>query len=156
LLDLAEAAELVGSRLVADRYVVNIELATELPSIWFDRLTRTHAEGCLERSRGTAAVHGRLRRAVGDSWSQLFTIWIVEMPSPDGCQQLVADVGSGIGDASRHVAGVAAGRLFALVVAGSCRIGAAPVETRASVAEFAERTRVLLAAWAARAPASNA
>ena len=149
--DLADVAGQVGARVLSSRYVLEIEVATELPAIWFDKGARKHAEEMLERSLGIALISGTLRRGFGNTAGQMFLTWIVELPSPDDCAQLVADVGNGSAHEGRYVVAVSAGRLFALCVAGSFQQGVEPYESRTALTELAERTRVELSDWAAAA-----
>lgn len=143
-LDLADVAARVGSRVFSSQYVVEIEVATDLPAIWFDKGGRKHAEQMLERSLGVALITGRLRRALGNGAEQMFLTWIAELPSSDDCVQLVADVGSGSAHDGRYVVAVSAGRLFALCVAGSFQQGVEPYESRARLVELAEQVQAEL------------
>jgi hypothetical protein len=142
--DLAAVAMRVGARVLAARYVVEIEVATKLPSVWFDRARRRHADETLARSLGIAASHGTLRRAFRDRGNQMFVIWIAEMPSPHDCVQLVSDVGAGTGHEGRFAVGVSGGCLFALLVAGSCQEGVQPFESLSTIVDLAEQTRAEL------------
>lgn len=142
--DLVDIAALVGEQILSERYVFYLEVATELPSVWFDKPKRSQAEEALGRSLGTVMISGTLRRAFGGSAVQMFWTWIVEMPTPEDCVQLVADVGSGAHMGGRSVVGVAARRLFALLVAGSVQESVSPIESPATLTDLADRTRMLL------------
>ena len=147
--DLADVAGRVGARVLSSRYVLEIEVATELPAIWFDRDGRKHAAETLERSLGVVLIRGTLRRGFGNTAGQMLLTWIVELTSPNDCAQLVSDVGNGSAHEGRYVVAVSAGRLFALCVAGSFQQGVEPYESQAALTEIAERTRVELSDSAA-------
>jgi hypothetical protein len=142
--DLADVAARVGARVLVDRYVVEIKIATELPPIWFDKTRRKHAEETLEGSLGMAAIRGTLRRAFGEHPSQMLMVWIAEMPSADDSVQLLADVGNGVAHEGRYAVGVSAGCLFALVVAGSFQQGVEPYESLSALTDLADETRAVL------------
>ncbi|HET9515952.1 MAG TPA: hypothetical protein VFO95_18610 [Gemmatimonadales bacterium] len=142
--DLADIAERVGRRVLSSRYTVDIEVAAEIPSVWFDPSRRTHAEQVLERARGVAAIFGNLRRTVGGGPNQAVMVWIAEMPCPEDCVQLAADVGRGLAQEGTVVVGVSTARLFTLCVAGSFQQGVAPYESPETVADLADRIRAVL------------
>lgn len=66
------------------------------------------------------------------------------MPNAEDAATLVRFVGSDRRSDSRFAAGVASGRLFSLLVAGSLVTGVAPFESAESLAAMAGETRALL------------
>lgn len=142
--DLAALAHQIASRILRDRYIVDIEVAAELPFVWFDKSRREHAAEVLERSPGIVAIHGSLRRIAGGTAGQMWVLWIAEVLSPADSVRLVADVGDGAALGGRFAFGVSAGRLFALLVAGSCQDGVEPVDSPAALKDLGGRIRALL------------
>ena len=145
-IDLMAAADAVIERVLSERYQCEIEIATDLPSVWFDPGRRAHAEDTLKRARGIASIHGTPRNYEGHWTSQMLVLWLAEMPSAEDGQALVADVGNGGRHVGRSVAATAAGNVFAVLVAGSTQIGVAPHESRQSTRELIEQTRQVLLA----------
>lgn len=142
--DLAAVAQRIGSRVLSENYVVEIEVATDLPAVWFDQNRRDHAAELLKRCRGIVTLHGSLRRSAGTTEGQMFVMWVAEATSPSDGVQLVADVGERSTGDSRSVGAVSAGKLFALLVAGSSRQGVEPFESAATVNDLCRGIRVVL------------
>jgi hypothetical protein len=140
--DLVAVADRVAAEILSHRYVVEIEVATAVPDVWFAQGSRAHATKLLERSPGVVSIRGTLRRSTGRTTGQMFILWIAEVASPADGLQLVADVGEDAG--GRFVVGESVRCLFALLVAGSYQIGVEPVETLASLKEYGRRVRALL------------
>lgn len=135
----------LAARLQRGRYIAEPEIATEVPSVWFDKAHRASAEQLLKKARGSVSVNGTLRRAYTDTpFAQQFVQWVVEMPSAEEARTLVEYVGVNTRLGSRFVIGVADGRLFSLLVAGSSMEGVASFETPESLASIATDTRALL------------
>lgn len=142
--DLAAVAHHIASKILCSRYLVEIEVATELPSVWFAKSRRERAAELLEGARGIVAIEGFLRTGAQVASGQMFVTWIAELPFPAECAQLVADVGDGETGDGRFVVAVSAGPLLAVLVAGSCQVGVEPLESLASLRALGSRMREVL------------
>ena len=144
-IDMAGLALRLAARLQRGRYIAEPEIATELPPVWFEKAHRSSAEQLLKKARGSISVNGTLRRAYTDKpFAQQFVQWVVEMPTAEEAGTLVEYVGVNTRLGSRLMVGVANGRLFSLLVAGSSMEGVASFETPESLASIANETRALL------------
>ena len=144
-IDMTALALRLAASLRHGRYIADPELAAEVPVIWFEKAHRSSAEQLLMRALGSVSVNGKLRRAyTNEPFSQQFVQWVVEMPSAEDARTLARYVGVNTRLGGQFVIGVASGRLFSLLVAGSVMEGVAPFETRESLAPLVDQTRALL------------
>jgi hypothetical protein len=144
-LDLASVALRLAANLQRGRYLAEPKLAAKIPEVWFEPSHRESAQQLLRLAKAGVAIRGRLRKIhVDDPASQQYSQWVVEMPTADNADTLVRYVGPNGQLGDRFVIGVAAGRLFSLLVAGSCRQGVAPFESRDSLGVLARETAALL------------
>lgn len=142
--DLTAIALLIAEELTNDRYVGRVQIAADLPEIWFEKQMRANVRVRLNHCLGVAAIHGTLREGYRDNGSQMFVEWVAEMPTAEDCSFLLRAVGSGKPLSARYSVGVSEGRLFALLVAGSAQQGVAPFESLESLSELAMVTRRIL------------
>ena len=144
-LDMSGLALRLAGNLQRGRYIADPELAAEVPPVWFAKTHRENAEHLLKRARAAISVKGTLRKAYTDKpFAQQFVQWVVEMPTAEEANTLVEYVGVNTRLGGRFVTGVANGRLFSLLVAGSSMEGVASFETPESLASIANETRALL------------
>ena len=144
-IDMAGLALRLAASLRRGRYIADPELATEVPAIWFQKSHRSSAEQLLKNALAVISVDGTLRHEYTDKpLAQQFIQWVVEMPSADEARTLVEYVGRDARLGGRFMIGVASGRLFSLLVAGSAMDGVDPFETPESLASIANQTRVTL------------
>lgn len=143
-LDLTGVALRIRENLSNGRYIAEVEIATELPEVWFDRNRRDGLGEKLKHCKGAAIIRGDLRRNFGDSFNQLLLVWVIEMPSSDDCESLMEAVGTGTPLTGRFAAGVSEGKLFTLAVGGSFQVGIEPFESPSSLRELAEEMRLVL------------
>jgi hypothetical protein len=144
-IDMTGLALRLAASLQRGRYTADPEIAAKVPSVWFEKAHRSSAEQLLKKSRGSISVNGTLRRAYTEKpFTQQFVQWVVEMPSAEEARTLVEYVGANTRLGSRFVTGVASGRSFSLLVAGSAWEGVDPFETPESLASIANDTRALL------------
>lgn len=143
-LDLTGIALLISEQLKKGRYIAHVEIATDLPEIWFDQDRRDNVRETLTACLGAATISGTLREKYGDSLQQLLLVWVIEMPSSSDCENLVKAVGSGAPLSGRYAVGVSEGKLFAILVAGSVQEGVEPFESPSSLWELAEQTKTVL------------
>ena len=144
-LDLSGLALRLAANLQRGRYIAEPELAAEVPPVWFAKTYRENAEHLLKRARAAISVKGTLRKAYTDKpFAQHFVQWVVEMPTAEEANTLVEYVGVNTRLGGRFVTGVANGRLFSLLVAGSSMEGVASFEAPESLASIANETRALL------------
>jgi hypothetical protein len=148
-IDVTTVALQLAEALRARRYVSHVEIAEKVPDVWFASSRREDARSRLSRALAAAVIHGDLRKEYSVDGMQMFLEWVVEMPTEGDCDQLVADVGTGTELDGIYVMGLAVGRLFALLVAGSWQQGVEPYESPSTLAEFAEEARVIMARKAA-------
>lgn len=145
-LDVTGIAIQISEQLTKGRYIGQVEIATEIPVIWFDRKQQRNVRQRLTDCLGAASINGTLRKAYGESFNQMFVVWVIEMPSSNDCEYLVDAVGSGNPLSGRYAVGVSEGKLFALFVAGSIQEGFEPFESLMTLQELAEQMRSLLKA----------
>ena len=148
-LDLTSVAIAVAGLVAADKYQPEtVSLATELPPIWLSRGKNTELERVLAGVRGGATVSARLRPGEHPKHeSQQFTVFIVETAQASDAQTLVRL--SQTGEARGHsMVGVAAGKLFSLVVARAFMDGVESYETPKSLPRFEEGLAKILARYA--------
>lgn len=144
-IDMAGLALRLAASLQRGRYVADPELAAEVPAVWFEKSHRSRAEQLLKKALGGISVNGKLRQAYSDKpFAQQFVQWVVEMPTAEEARTLVEYVGVNTRLGSRFVTGVASGRLFSLLVAGSAMEGVDSFETPESLTAIANETRALL------------
>jgi hypothetical protein len=144
-IDMTALALRLAATLQRGRYIAEPELGAELPDVWFDKANRARAEQLLKTSRAGIAVHGTLRRAyTTNPLAQQFVQWVVEMSSAEDANALVQYVGVNARLDSRFVIGLASGRLFSLLVAGSSMQGVASFESAESLAAIEKETRAAL------------
>jgi hypothetical protein len=144
-IDLVAVAQRIANEVLSERYVIgDVEVATEVPAVWFAKERRESAARILGRSPGIVGNHGSLRTSVAPPIGQMLVIWVAELPSSAEGAQLVADVGDGDTLDGRFVVGTTAGRLFVLLVAGSCQQGVEPFESAATVKDLASHIQQCL------------
>lgn len=144
-LDMTGLALRLAAALQKGRYIAEPEIRAEVPAVWFQAEHRSEAERLLTKARAGISVTGALRRGVTAKPSaQQFTQWVVEMPGAKEADALVQYVGMDARRGSRFAIGVASGRLFSLIVAGSFMEGVEPFESPESLAALADETRSLL------------
>jgi hypothetical protein len=144
-LDMSGLALRLAANLQRGRYTAEPQLAVDVPIAWFEKAHRADAEQLLRRAHAAISVQGTLRKAYTDNpFAQQFVQWVADMPSAEEANTLVeyVDVNTRLG--SRFVIGVASGRLFSLLVAGSSMEGVDSFETPQSLASIANETRALL------------
>jgi hypothetical protein len=144
-IDVTSVALQLAEAFRARRYVSYVVIAEKVPDVWFASSRREDARSRLSRALAAAVIHGDLRKEYSVDGMQMFVAWVVEMPGEGDCEQLVADVGTGTELDGRYVIGLAVGRLFALLVAGSWQQGVEPYESPSTLAELAEEARVIMA-----------
>jgi hypothetical protein len=142
-LDLTNIALRISEQLSEGRYRGEVEIATDLSEIWFDRDRRDDVRARLTACRGAAKIQGTLRDGYG-AHNQLFIEWVIEMPSSSDCEFLMDAVGSGTPLGGRYAAGISEGKLFAILVAGSAQEGVEPFESPSSLRDLAEQTKLIL------------
>ena len=142
--DLVTVMDRIVTEVLARRYRCELEIATDLPAVWFARDKRDAADRLIQSAHGIANLHGTLQDDEGDAASQLFIMWLAEMPSASDCSELTAYAGTGNEHSGRLVVTTSAGNLFALFSAGSAQQGVAPRESRDSVSSLAAQTRTVL------------
>ena len=144
-IDMAGLALRLAASLQRGRYIADPELAAEVPAVWFEKVHRSRAEQLLKKSLAGISVNGTLRRVYTDKpFAQQFVQWVVEMPSAEEARTLLEYVGVNARLGGRFVIGVASGRLFSLLVAGSAMEGVDAFETPESLAPLVDDTRALL------------
>jgi hypothetical protein len=144
-LDMNGLALRLAANLQRGRYIAEPELAAEVPPVWFAKPHRANAEQLLKRARAGISVKGTLRKTYTDKpFAQQFVQWVVEMPTAEEATTLVEYVGVNTRLGGRFVTGVASGRLFSLLVAGSSMEGVDPFESPESLASLANEMRPLL------------
>jgi post-segregation antitoxin (ccd killing protein) len=144
-LDMTGLALRLAAALQRGRYIAEPEIRAEVPANWFQKERRSDAEQLLTKARAAISVTGTLRRGVtAEPSAQQFTQWVVEMPGAAEANSLVQYVGGNARLGSRFVVGVASGRLFSLLVAGSFVDGVEPFESAESLAAIANETQSLL------------
>jgi hypothetical protein len=154
-LDMSGLAIRLAANLRQGRYVADPELAVDLPAIWFSTAHRADAERSLKRARAAIAISGSLRKAhTAEPSAQLFVQWVVEMPSAEEANRLVEYVGANAPQDTRFTIGLASGRLFSLLVAGSSMDGVKPFESPETLAAIAKEIRPFLQETAERRPGS--
>lgn len=150
-IDVTNLALQLAEALRATRYVSYVEIAAKVPDVWFASGRREDASSRLRSALAAAVIHGHLRKEYSADSMQMFIEWVVEMPAERDCEQLVADVGTGTELDGRYIIGLAVGRLFALLVAGSWQQGVEPYESPSTMADLAEEARVIMARAVAEA-----
>jgi hypothetical protein len=143
-INLTEIALQISASLTQNRYVAKVEIATDIPEIWFPKEKRGKAKSILSGRLGAATISGDLRKIYNASGPQMFVEWVAEMPDAQDCEYLVEAVSAGTTLSGRYAVGVSERTLFALLVAGSVQEGVAPFETPSSLGEFANQTRSIL------------
>ena len=145
-LDMTGLALRLAANLRRGRYTADPELASEVPAVWFASAHRAEAEELLKKAPAAISIQGTLRKAYTDKpFAQQFVQWVVEMPSAEEANRLVDYVGVNTPQPARFTIGLASGRLFSLLVAGSSMEGVKPFESPESLAAIASETRALLA-----------
>jgi hypothetical protein len=128
-----EVAELVE----ADRYHAgSVQIATELPPVWFETAGSAALDAALRQVRAGATVSGTLRPGFNESYrEQWLAIFLVELPDTkltDSLRQLSENTRP----STYSVLGLAKDRLFCLVVGRSVRQGVPSYETPTSIRRF--------------------
>lgn len=142
----------VAHLVAADKYQPDgISVAARLPPVWLSRGKNAELERVLMRIRGGASVHGSLRPNEHPKHrEQGFFVFIVETPQPDDAHTLLRL--SRAKDVQGHcMIGVAAGRLFVLIVANSIMVGVEAYETPETLTRFEKGLSKILARYADKA-----
>lgn len=130
--ELGRIALSVADWLNRQRYVASVEIAVDVPEIWFRQASRQAARSYLDQARAVVCVHGRLRESHADDPNdQMFVLWLAELPTDREAEQLVGCSGCQL--AGRFALGFSVRRLFGLLVAGSVAAGVAPFESAESL-----------------------
>lgn len=151
-LDLKSLVIVVAQLVAADKYQPeSVSVATELPPVWLSRGKNAELDRVLAGIRAGATISARLRPNEHPKHdSQQFTVFIVETSQAADAQTLLRL--SQTKDVHGHsMIGVAAGRLFALVVARAFMDGVEAYETPKSLARFREGLTKVLARYAEKA-----
>jgi hypothetical protein len=147
-LDLVGPAMAIATVIDADAYrAADVTLATEIPEVWLADAADPGLGSLIGAARGTITIQGRMRPAASpDHDSQQLTIFLLEATDADAAMRLVEMAKHGRPDTA--LLGVAAGPLFALVVARSWVEGVASFEDTDSLARFRAPLRVVLKEFA--------
>jgi hypothetical protein len=148
-LDLKHLAVAIASCVGADKYQPDgVSVATKLPSIWLARGKSTGLDQVLGRVRAGATISARLRPTEHPQHEdQNLWVFIVETSEASDVETLLR-FSQAKGNAEDYcMIGVVAGRLFALVVARSIRIGVESFETAESLARFRDKLPQILAQY---------
>ncbi len=138
------------AEMLRGRYVADAKIATKLPLVWFAQDRRDDVEEVLKHALAAVSIHGSLHEEHRERADrQRLLLWVVELPDENQAAALVEDLPAPTADDERFSAGVAVGRLFSFLVAGSWAVGVEPYETPESLAVFAGQTREELAKTAA-------
>ncbi len=142
--DLTDIALQISKNLTQGRYVGHVEIATDIPEVWFRAKKGRDVSAKLSQCLGVACVRATLRGDVDQVFDQMFIQWIAEMPSEEDCKYLVEGVDSGNIFSGRYTFGLYEKKVFALLVAGSVRQNGESYETPDTLAEFGNYTREVL------------
>ena len=139
-LPLAEIALAIAARLSAGRYSAAVEVAVDVPGIWFQADCREQAKSVLARAKAAASVNGTLRLGNGgDPTAQMFRLWLVELSDAARANALVGYSGTRL--SGRFSIGFSVGRLFGLLVAGSVVDGVEPCESQSSLEHLGDEIK---------------
>jgi hypothetical protein len=129
-----------------DRYIVdNIEIATDVPLVWFQKDERSSAKKLLKRVPGAVSIHGVLRKDHHDDpSSQMLVVWLVETRNDGDAAALVQKTAGKIPGDGRSSVGVSVGSLFCLMVGGSFVVGTESFETVETLTKLGEELRPVL------------
>jgi len=146
--ELERIALSVADWLDRQRYVATVEIAVDVPEIWFQQAFRQAARSVVDIARAVVSVQGSLRAGyIDDPSSQMFVLWLAELPSEKKSEELVNYSGCQL--SGRFAVGFSLSRLFGLLVAGSVVDGVAPCESDESLHSLAEAIRSQIEdAWA--------
>ena len=135
--DLLSTAIKIASIIDADSYRTDsIELATELPDVWLKTPESSSLKQSLTKVRGGATITARLLgNQHGEASSQQFTVFIVEMDSPESANVLLK-LSQTKKPKDFSMLGVACGPVFCLVIARSFVQGVAAFEKGESLSRF--------------------
>ena len=128
------------------RYDVgSLEIATEVPGVWFGLAQQQEAKRILRTARGTSSIHAYLRDEYSpEAEAQTLMIWLAEMQSAADASSLAARLENPMQQGTRFRTAFAEGPLFCLLVAGSFSVDREPFESPESVAELAQHVREVL------------
>ncbi len=142
----------VAQMVAADKYYPDgVSIAAKLPPVWLSRGKNAELDGVLARIRGGATMSARLRTNEHPKHdSQQFTVFIVET-SQDADAQTLLRLAQVKDNREHSMIGVAAGKLFALIVARSFVEGDEGFETLKSLERFREGMTKILAKYADKA-----
>lgn len=136
-LDIKGTLFAIADLIAADQYdVEDAQVAVSLPTYWLSTGDNSVRDRVFRLVRGDGLVHGRLRRSVCiDAASQAFIVYLLETDNDDDARTL-ATIAKRKNAAGQGVAGLAEGRLFALVVGRSFVVGHDPYESAESLRRF--------------------
>ncbi len=136
-LDLLSIAMKIASAIEKDSYFVeSIELATDLPSVWLEAPENKDLQQTLQKITGGATVDCRLEYDKHpDAGNQQFTLFMVELDSSESAQTLI-EMSRKKKPKDYSMFGFSGGKLFALLIARSVRIGIESFETGESLGRF--------------------
>jgi len=144
--DLVEMSLRVAAALRDDEYwIEDPELAVKLPAVWLSAADDPELEPILGAACGAVVIHGRLRPEVTpDHDHQQLTVWLVELGGDVAAERLARlSLTPRPGDA---LLGLAAGPVFALVVARSAVMGTVSHEDSARLRRLEPATKAALKA----------
>jgi hypothetical protein len=146
-LDLKHLSVAIANYIAADKYLpYRVSVATKLPTIWLGRDKNPLLDHLLGRARAGATISGRLRpKEHPQHKDQYLWVFIEETLEASDAKALLqlSHANAGLERCCRM--GLAAGRLFALVVARPTRMGVASFETADSLTRFRDGlTQILL------------
>jgi hypothetical protein len=135
--DLLSTAIRIASLVDADSYRTDsIELATELPDVWLKTSEPNPLKQTLSKILGSVTITARLLADKhAQAHAQQFTVFLVEMDSPEPANILLR-LAQTKKPKDYSMLGVAADRIFCLVIARSFVQGAAAFETGDSLSRF--------------------
>jgi hypothetical protein len=144
-IDLLALAKRIALAVEQDSYVVdNIELATELPSIWLESSADRSHLPLLEKALGGATISSSLEEGKQpESGPQQFTVFVVELDSAESAKHLL-QMSQTKEPKGYSMIGFASDKVFALLVARSVVVGTDSIETMTSLARFRDPINLAL------------
>jgi hypothetical protein len=144
-INLKQLAVEVAALLDTDSYKSsNVEVATELPAVWFGKEVNAGRDHVLSRVRGGATISASLRpEKHPDYSSQQFTVFIVETATNADAQTL-RNVAESNNTTSFSKLVLANSNLFCFVVARSFVVGKDSYESNETLLRFSPRITTIL------------
>ena len=120
-----------------DCYIVTgIEQATELPPFWLETPTDKNLTPILKRALGGVTITSQLEdKKHPDAESQQFTLFLVDLDSPDSANQLLR-ISKEKQPENFNMIGFASGKIFALLIARTFVDGTDSFEDKKSLSRF--------------------